>query len=148
MKKIPTEKEWFGYQNDIDARYAHKIFYGKSNEEMQSALRDNVLERVDEIRFMPIGAFQYYIFGLRDYVIRQNFGYYDASDSASCFLGLILEKLQKSPEYILPVIPELMADIEFVVSNQDIYEADEEIYGDFKNLYQQIVMLVNRNSYQ
>ncbi len=141
MKRIPTEKEWSGYEKDLDAKYAYKTFYGKSNEEMQPAFRNNVIERTDEIRFMPCGALQYYIFGLRDYVIRQDFELYESSDAASCFIGLVLEKLRIEPESIQSIVSELLPDLQFVAGNQTLYEADKDIYGDFTAMYQDIVRL-------
>lgn len=146
MKQIPTEKDWVGYEEDLDARYAYKIFFGKTNEEMQPAFKNNVIERVDEIRFMPRDVFQYYIFGLRDYVMRRDFGFYDSSDAASCFISLVLEKLRKDPESIQPVVSELLPDLEFVAQNQELYEADEDIYGDFEAMYQDIIRLSGRSA--
>ncbi|WP_339846661.1 hypothetical protein [uncultured Halopseudomonas sp.] len=146
MKRIPTEEEWAGYEKDLDAKYAYKTFYGKTNEEMQPAFRKNVIERTDEIRFMPRGAFQYYIFGLRDYVIRQDFELYESSDAASCFIGLVLEKLRKEPESVQPIISELLPDLQFVAGNQNLYEADKDIYGDFTAMYQDIVRLSRTNA--
>lgn len=141
MKKVPTEKEWLGYEKDLDASYAYKVFFGKTNEEMQSSFKLNVIERTDEIRFMPVKAFQYYIFGLRDYVMKRNFGYLDSSDAASCFLGLVLEKLESEPSKIIPVLSELIPSLEFVSNNQNLYDANEEIYGNFKNKYEHIISL-------
>jgi hypothetical protein len=88
MKQVPREEDWENYTEDLDADYAHKIFFGKTNEEMQPAFRRCVIERVDELRWMPKIPFQYYIFGLRDYVMRQEFDSYDDPDAASCFLNL------------------------------------------------------------
>lgn len=139
--QIPSEKDWAGYERDIDARYAHKIFFGKSNEQMQSAFRDNVIEKTDEIRFMPTSAFQYYVFGLRDFVIRRQFVDYESSDAANCFLGLVLEKLRKEPHTIVPVIDQLLPDLEYVARNQDLYEADKDIYGDFMETFEEILRL-------
>ncbi len=144
MKKVPSKKEWKGYEKDIDASYAFKLFYGKTNAEVQDLLRKNVIESVDEIRFMPIGAFQYYIFALRDYVMKREFEFYDSSDAASCFIGLVLEKLRESPEFILPIIDELLPAVEFVAKNQTLYDADEDIYGDFQTIYNSIIKLSNK----
>ncbi|KGF71482.1 hypothetical protein DO97_19285 [Neosynechococcus sphagnicola sy1] len=149
MKKFPTDKEWFGYERDLDASYAYKVFFGKTNDEMQSSFKLNVIERTDEIRFMPVKAFQYYIFGLRDYVMKRDFGYLDSSDAASCFIGLVLEKLENEPSKIIPVLSELIPSIEFVSNNQNLYEASEEIYGNFKSKYKRIIAfftLVRRSS--
>jgi len=146
MKKIPTEQYWSGYHNDIDARYAYKIFFGKSNEDMQPAFKRNVIERTDELRFMPIRAYQYYIFGLRDYVRNRDFDVLESSDAASCFIKLALEKLKDAPNSILPILDELLPDLEYVANNQDLYEAEVDIYGDFKNIYKEILIVAGKNA--
>ena len=141
MKLIPTEAQWENYWDDLDTNYAHRIFFGKSNEEMQEEFRRCVIERVDEIRWMPKIPFQYYIFGLRDYVMERNFGFYDSSDAASCFLGLISEKLKKQPHYVKPVFQELLPSLRFVSENQELYDADIDIYGSFIEKYNEIISL-------
>jgi hypothetical protein len=87
---------------------------------------------------MPIKPFQYYVFGFRDYVIKQEFGFYESSDAASSFLELILIKLKEQPEQIKPILEELMSDIEYIASNQKLFDADVDIYGDFLVLFNQI----------
>ena len=142
MKKdqIPTEKDWAGYENDMDAAYAHKIFFGKSNDQVQDEFKRCVIERVSELRFMPKAPFQYYVLGLRDHVMNRDFddAWDKGSDAASCFLKLVLQKLKEQPAYILPVIQELMPAVEFVAKNQTIYEADPQIYGDFGEILNEI----------
>jgi hypothetical protein len=55
-----------------------------------------------------------------------------ASDSASCFLELVEEKLNKQPHYILPIMSELMKAVRFAAQNQQRYEVEEKIYGNFQ----------------
>ena len=146
MKNIPTEKDWAGYHNDIDARYSYKMFFGKSNEEMQPAFKNNVIERTDELRFMPDRAFRYYILGLRDHVQKRDFDEFWGADAASCFITLIQQKLNDAPGSVLPVIDELLPVIEFVAKNQALYEADIDIYGNFQDMYQNILKLAGKNA--
>lgn len=61
----------------------------------------------------------------------EKFDMFDSSDAASCFLDLIEEKLQHQPDYILPVMAELVPAILHVSSNQVPYNADINIYRDF-----------------
>jgi len=51
---------------------------------------------------MSVAPFRYYVLGFRDYVVAGNFDDLQDSDAASCFLGLVEEKLEKQPEFILP----------------------------------------------
>ena len=90
---------------------------------------------------MPIKPFQYYIFGYRDFVLARDFDNYEASDAASSFLNLVISKLKEQPEFVKPILPDLMEDIEFIANNQELYEADESIYGNFKEKLQTIMSL-------
>jgi hypothetical protein len=74
---IPDESDWENYWDDLDAKYAYKNFFGKSNEQMQKEFKRNVLGRKSDIFWMPIKPFQYYIFGLCDYVLKKDFGFFD-----------------------------------------------------------------------
>jgi hypothetical protein len=142
MNMVPTEEDWGEYNSgrieDLDLKYAHGVFTGKTNEEMLPLYKDHVLMRAEDIHWMPKKPFQYYIFGFRDYVIRRDFGFYESSDAASSFLRIVLLKLREQPEFILPVLSKLMPDIEFIANNQELYDADIDIYGDFKELLHQI----------
>jgi hypothetical protein len=93
------------YQGDLDQEYSHDLFGGHTNEEMQPHFYRNVIERTDELRWMPIIPFRYYMLGFRDFVMAGNFDDLQGSDVASCFLGLVEEKLEKQHEFILPIIP-------------------------------------------
>jgi len=80
---------------------------------------------------MPEVPFQYYILGFRDFVMARNFERLTASESASCFLELILKKLENHPRHIVPIMPELLSAIEYVAQHQGEFEARESIYGNF-----------------
>lgn len=69
--------------------------------------------------------------GFRDFVMAGQFDDTWASDAASCFLGLVLEKLEKQPELITPIMQELLPAVRHVASNQSSFGAREAIYGSF-----------------
>jgi hypothetical protein len=46
---VPTEAEWGDYQGDPDQTCAHKLFAGRTNQEMLQHFRRNVIERTDEL---------------------------------------------------------------------------------------------------
>jgi len=71
--------------------------------------------------------------GFRDFLMAGDFENY-ASDAASCFLRLVLQKLEENPKCIAPIMPELMASVDHIARNQSAFEADRNIYGDFREL--------------
>ena len=96
MSSIPTKADWGDYRSDLDQEWAHGKFAGKSNEEMQPYFREIPIEAAGDLRFMPEIPFRYYMLGFRDRVMSGAFETYD-SDAASCFLHLVVEKLESKP---------------------------------------------------
>ena len=130
--RVPTENDWGDYRTDLDTKYAHDLFAGRTNEEMQTYFRRNPIEKTGELRWMPPVPFRYYVLGFRDFVMARDFEFLSGSDAASCFLGLVLEKLENQPSDIIPVLPELLPALEYVAENQAQFDADRNIYGDFR----------------
>lgn len=128
---VPIEGDWGDYRSDLDQNHAHSVFAGRTNEEMQPFFRRNSLGLTDDLRWMPDVPFRYYILGFRDFVTAKEFDFLDGADAASCFLGLVLEKLEKNPRPIVSVMTELMPAVEYVARNQSVFAADERIYGNF-----------------
>jgi hypothetical protein len=142
MKHIPTEEDWGNYKDNLDSNYTHKTFYGKSNHEMQQKFKENVIELVEDLRWMPEKAFQYYMIGFRDYVMSDEFGFYDEADSTCCFLELIIQKLEEQPTHIIPILPDLIEAAEYIGKNQSKYDADEDLYGNFNDKLNKIKELI------
>ena|SRR5260370_12258917 len=128
--RVPTEAEWGDYLADLDQEYAHKMFAGRTNQEMLPYFRRNVIERTGELGWMPPVPFRYYMLGFRDFMMAGEFEETWASDAASCFLGLVLEKLEKQPKYIVPIMPQLLSTVRHI-TNQSSFGASEVIYGSF-----------------
>jgi hypothetical protein len=55
----------------------------------------------------------------------------EASDGASCFLLILKGKLKEFPDFVLPVMEELMPVAEYIACNQELFQADVNIYGSF-----------------
>ena len=131
-QSVPNEDDWGDYKSDLDQNHAHSVFARRTNEEMQPFFRQNPVALTDDLRWMPDLPFRYYIFGFRDVVMANQFDVCDGADAASCFLGLVLEKLENNPRLIVPVMPELLPPVEYVAQNQKLFDADEDIYGNFE----------------
>jgi len=85
--KIPNADDWSGYEADIEARYGHKLMFGKSLEELVYLFRDTSIERAAELLQMP------------------------------------------------------RATVDYVASNQEFFDADVDIYGDFRDLAAEVEAL-------
>jgi hypothetical protein len=130
--RMPTEQDWGEFDADLDQQYAHQIFSGKCIEEAIPLFERNVIERCSELQFMPLIPFQYYMFALRDYVMSDRVLISEmSSDAASCFLGLVLLKLNEEPASIFPIMEDMIPAVQYVASNQEIFDADIDIYGNF-----------------
>jgi len=139
--RVPSEKEWGDYQADLDQKWAHDHYIGRSNEEMQTYFRNNPIESASDLQFMPEVPFRYYILGFRDYVMEARTDRSWASDAASCFLRLVLRKLEQQPKHIAPIMPDLFPALHHVAQNQASIEASENIYGKFSETLARIQTL-------
>ena len=81
---------------------------------------------------MPLIPFQYYLYALRNYVMSERVLASEmSSDAASCFLGLVILKLRDAPTSIISIMEDMLPAVEYVASNQMLFDADIDIYGDF-----------------
>ena len=136
-RTVPTEADWQDYRSDLDQKSAHDLFAGKTNEQMQRHFHRNPIEMAESLWYMPEIPFRYYMLGFGE-CMKGKFKKSRASDLASCFLNLILYKLENHPRHIMPLMPEIGHIIEYVAQNQAAFEASVEIYGDFMEKWKQI----------
>ena len=131
--KIPSKREWEGFEADLDVRYAHKLLFGKSvSEAIQYFGGVRSIERADELLFMPRKAFQYYIFAFAEFLKSEQAA--RDSDSASSFLRLLINREARDPDSVRKICAKLSPVVDFVSSHQEYFEADINIYGDFHEL--------------
>jgi hypothetical protein len=127
----PKEEEWGNYSSDLDQKHAHSVFAGRTNEDMQPLFRRNPLAMTDDLRWMPDVPFRYYILGFRDFITANQFDFLDGADAASCFLGLVLEKLKANLSSLFRQC--LSCCLPWSMSHEirPTLNADENIYGNF-----------------
>lgn len=136
--KVPTQKDWQGYEDDLDSKDAYETFFGKTNKEIQKEFKEREYMLAEPLLFMPLRPFRYYVMGFRDAVLDADFGSFAASDIASSFLRLIEAKLDSQPNHILPVMDDLLQAIDFVGKHQTDFDAPEHIYGNFQEIGERI----------
>lgn len=151
-RSIPTEDEWSWGSTEcpffyLDINHAREKFIGKSIEEVLPYFFGAVLGAQEDISHMPPIPFRYYIFAFTRFLMSEDArsGYSrnsEAQDGASSFLQLVRNTLRDRPDFILPVMEDLLPTVEFVATHQDVYEADKDIYGSFLDLLKEIKNLL------
>jgi hypothetical protein len=131
LDRIPDAAAWRGYDEDLDVIELHRMFFGKTNAEVQRYFGDaRSISRMDELLFAPRPVFQYYVHGFGMFLMSERAK--GDSDSASPFLSLLEAREERDPGSVRNIYASLIRYIEFVASHQEYFEAPVEIYGDFK----------------
>jgi hypothetical protein len=152
QESIPTEADWeWGDEErpdrwECEYDYYRRKFMGKGIQEMVLYLADNPPEALCALLFMPQKPFLYYVFAFNILLLGEeqagNFAYPPLyAEVASCLLALIEIKLKKSPSVILTVMEELMPVAQYVAANQELLEADIDIFGSFAEKVDEIKRL-------
>lgn len=134
--KIPTAADWDGYQDDLDARYLHKLVFGKSIAEVQQYFQQAPGERACELEYVPRRAFQYYAIAFAEHAVSPSAR--EDADAASALLHLLLWREQHEPGSVAQIWHRLAKAVDFIAVNQDWYDAPVDIYGSFADLAAEI----------
>ena len=146
---IPTEDDWNDYETDIDTKWAHDQYVGKSLDEvLPYFIVNNVLCAAEDLSHMPAIPFQYYVMTfkrlfLSESVRKDLLEKGEPADASSCFLNLVRNTLVTNSQLIMPVMNELMPVVNYVAENQDLFKVNRHIYGNLKNIRDEIVRLIN-----
>lgn len=109
--------------------YAH--FFGKSVEEAFELFVENALYYQEDVMFMPAVCFRYYVQAYLAYLLSAASA--GDADAAYCFFGLVecrRENLRTSDSRLIGQIEDVLHRLR---DTQRFYEADEAIYGSFRN---------------
>lgn len=135
--KIPTKEDWGNYQDDLDVRYAYKLYGGKSIDESMEYFLNTPIERASELRFAPFKVYEYYVNCFINHLLSEKSA--DEADTASVFLRLARDMSEKWPKEFSILYPKIKTAINYVVDHQEFYDADYDIYGSFEELKSTIV---------
>lgn len=127
---IPRQEDW-GDLTDLDTAYAYKIFFNKSNQEMQIAFKENIHARCYDLYYMPINVLVYYIYGLKEFIeSRSSKDSLDITSAVDCLFNLFYLNSKKHLAEINDIFSEFQQLMQYIADNQLLYDADEETYGD------------------
>lgn len=128
---IPDQAVWYGYEEDLDVKYMHSLFFGKSIDDVLPYFEGGrAIERCSELLWAPRPVFQYYVHALTRFLLSERAK--GESDAASPFLHLLENRETKDPGSVSSIFASLAPCVEHVAENQSFYEADVDIYGDFQ----------------
>lgn len=132
-ESIPTKRQWGEIAlDDLDINAAYKDFFGKSINEMNIQYYRCVIEMAYSLSLLPTEPFRYYMKGFTNFVSSELFHKMNAADTASVFLNLVQDKLENKPKDIAPLMEDISAVVENIANKQSCYDADIDIYGDFR----------------
>ena len=142
--RTPSKSSWGVIEkNNLDAECAFKQFAGKSHKEAEKMFRVNALYYQEDLLAMPSIAFNYYAPVFAKYVLSDNAK--SDSDGASSFLHMVIELLQANRSLANEKTESILINASMhVAMRQAFYDADTDIYGDFSELYRQIIALAAR----
>lgn len=129
MENIPSEADWRSEPWTLDTRYAYAHFAGKSNDEAQRLFEENSLYYQEDLMFMPLACFRYYLNAYMLYLLSD--ASQGDSDGASCFFGLVDLRHQDIMTCDEPTRARVMAVLDRLACSQEWFDASEAIYGNF-----------------
>ncbi len=131
--QVPDEADWTTDLSEmgLDEKYAFDHFHGKTMAEAIRLFEENSLHYQEDLHYLPPRIFAYYLKAFISYLLS------DASkadsDGANCFISLIDLKAEHEPEILGSSWPEIEPVLDRLVRRQDdFFEADRAIYGDFR----------------
>ena len=140
--QIPDKVAWEEYDKDLDVKYLHDMFFGKSIDDVQQYFGGTKsIERMDELLFAPRPVFQYYVHAFAKFVMSDKA--VGDSDSASPFLSLLEVREKRDPGSVEEIFESISEALDFVASRQEYFDADVNIYDDFRDRAKRIREVCN-----
>lgn len=131
FRQVPTDKDWGDLAGDFDAQDAYKKFHGRSKQEAKEMFAKDILSCAQDVRFMPSVPFIYYLQGFCEFVLDGVYGDSPAWAVADSFISVLTSKAKTNPELLVFNLDQISNALTFLVKNQTVFNANEDIYGDF-----------------
>lgn len=129
---LPTRQEINVYDS-LDERSACQHFLGKTLEEAEALFRENSLYYQEDLMFMGVSAFRFYVQAAVNYI--QSESATGDGGIISCFEGILAHRLEYQSQALVPVIPQLVSTCRFITSHWDRFDVSPEIYVGLKERY-------------
>jgi hypothetical protein len=139
---IPTEAEWRSEPWGIDTPCAYRDFFGKTLAQAFDLFVKNALYYQEDIMFMPLACFRYYLHAYIDYLLSDKS--VGDSDGASAFFGIVecrSDDINCSDEVLRSRVSKVLFGLR---DGQHRYGAEPEVYGDFRTRADEAIKLIER----
>ena len=140
---LPTREE-INVNGTLDERHACEIFYGKTLEQAEALFRENSLYYQEDLMWMGMAAFQFYVQAVIRYLRSQEST--GDSDAVKCFAALLEFRLERERDELRSVSQELGYVCRYIVTHYDRFEVNPAIYGDLKPRYESLIQRFRLNS--
>jgi len=141
---IPSKDDWVFHPLDPDAAEAYQNFYGKTLTEAFALFEENALYYQEDIMFMPVNCFRYYVHSYIDYLLSDLSK--GNSDGANCFFGIVEirnEDIKSSSQELRDRIREVL---QHLGARQNWFEALPEVYGDFRKRSEECLNMIDEQN--
>jgi len=135
---LPSQEEINVY-NSLDGARASRHFYHKTLEEAEALFRENSLYYQEDLMWMGPKAFRFYLPAAISYL--QSDAAADDSDFVSA-LFIIIEFREGEEDFHL-ALEAINRLIEYVLSDYQKFDVDEDIYGDLFGKYRSLQTRLN-----
>ena len=135
---IPSRGSWGNNHEQFGFDYldAFEKFHGLSNEEAVDLFKGNALYFQELLYYMLQRPFDFYYECYESYIL--SFSAKEDSDGASAFLDAVFDFLQAEwLEIDQKKTIKMIEAARYVSERQNFFEADIEIYGDFKERFRE-----------
>lgn len=130
VKSVPNEEDWRSDTWDVDTPYAYERFNGKTHAEAETLFHTNPVSLIEDLISMPNRVFIFYVKAYITYLLSMDSE--GNSDAASCFIWLVDHMSEHQRESVLPLWCEIEPVLKKLACQQEFYDADWCIYGDFR----------------
>jgi hypothetical protein len=125
----PSEDDWRSETWCLDARNAYEHLSGRTREQAVELFTDNASRYSEDVMFMPVACFPYYMHAYLDY-LESEASRGNAGAAASLF-GLVEVRHEDFAAADDSLQHRVLAVLDRLVQRQQWYGADPEIWGDF-----------------
>ena len=124
---LPSRQDINVYDS-LDERSASEHFLGKSLDEAEALFRENWLYFQEDLMFMGIAAFRFYIQAAIRYI--QSEAAAGDSSIVSCFAMILEFRLEHEPEGLVPIAEQLASICGYIIEQRERFDFAAETLDD------------------
>ena len=125
-----------------DEDWAYARFFGKDQDEALELLKFNAMSYIEDLGVMPKPAFRFYLKVLVEYLLSDKLDEDLSAGAASSMFALIRYDIESGQHKIAGLESFLPSVLRAVADRQEFYDADTDIFGDFRQEAEELIKLL------